>query len=72
MEKDKITTNKLIDTLESKGEVIITDGVKELFIEAVDDKEGYSYVSNTNEEFGNSSEAVEWALKEINSNISIK
>ncbi|WP_238884053.1 hypothetical protein [Clostridium sp. YIM B02551] len=71
MEKDNIMANNLIDTLETKGEITITDGVKELFIEAVDNKEGYSYVSNTNEEFGSSREAVEWAIKKAN-NTTIK
>ncbi|MDD7795375.1 hypothetical protein [Clostridium sp. 'White wine YQ'] len=67
MEKDKIMADKLIDTLEANGEISITVGTKEMFIEAVDNKEGYLYVSSTNEEFGSSREAVEWAIKKINS-----
>jgi len=66
MEQNPIVLNELIDVLEANGEISITDGIKELFIETVDDKEGYSYVSSTNEEFGNSREAVEWALEKLN------
>ncbi|WP_160671022.1 hypothetical protein [Clostridium sp. C8-1-8] len=65
MDEDFITLDELTESLEEKGEISITDGINELFIEAIDDKEGYSYVSSTNEEFDNSREAVEWAVKKI-------
>ncbi|EKQ53516.1 MULTISPECIES: hypothetical protein [unclassified Clostridium] len=65
MEANLTIPKELIDTLEANGEISMTDGVKELFIQSVDDKEGYSYVSSTNEEFGSSREAVEWALNEM-------
>lgn len=65
MEKNLTISEELIDTLEANGEISMTNGVKELFIETVDDKEGYSYVSSTNEEFGSSREAVEWAIKKM-------
>lgn len=58
--------DKLIDTLEAKGEISFNDGAKELFIQAVDDKEGYCYVSSTNEEFISGREAVEWAIEKMN------
>jgi len=58
--------DKLIDTLEAKGEISFNDGSKELFIQTVDDKEGYSYVSSTNQEFVSSRDAVEWAVEELN------
>lgn len=66
MEENLITPEELIDTLEANGTISMTDGIKELFIESVDDKEGYSYVSSTHEEFGSSREAVEWAINQIN------
>lgn len=62
----KIIIDKLIDTLEVKGEISFNDGAKELFIQTVDDKEGYSYVSSTNQEFISSRDAVEWAVEELN------
>lgn len=66
MEENLTMIEELIDTLETNGEISMTNGVKELFIESVDDKEGYSYVSSTHEEFGSSKEAVEWAIKRMN------
>ncbi|MBC2581697.1 hypothetical protein [Clostridium sp. DJ247] len=66
MEGNSIMLDELIDVLEENDEISITDGIKELFIETVDDKEGYSYVSSTNEEFGSSREAVEWAVEKMN------
>lgn len=61
MEANLTMPEELIDTLEENGEISMTDGVKELFIQSVDDKEGYSYVRSTNEEFG-SRKAVKWAI----------
>ncbi|GIM30561.1 hypothetical protein CPJCM30710_32270 [Clostridium polyendosporum] len=66
MEGNPIMLDELIGALEANGEISITDGTKEMFIQTVDDKEGYSYVSSTNEEFGSSREAVEWAIEKMN------
>lgn len=66
MEGRLIMPEELVDVLEEDGELSIYNGAKELFIQTVDDKEGYSYVSSTNEEFGSSREAVEWAINELN------
>ena len=66
MKGNLIMFNELIEVLETKGEISITDGINELFIQTVDDKEGYSYVSSTNKEFGSSQEAVEWAIEKMN------
>lgn len=66
MGENPAVLDKLIDSLEAKGEISITDGINELFIATVDDKEGYSYVSSTNKEFASSREAVEWAVDKMN------
>lgn len=66
MEVNSITPEELVETLETNGTISMTDGIKELFIESIDDKEGYSYVSSTNKEFGSSQEAVEWAIEQMN------
>lgn len=58
--------NEMVSILEKTGEISINDGYKELFIQAVDDKEGYEYVSSTNNEFKDSREAIEWALEKMN------
>lgn len=65
MEGRLIMPEELVDVLEEDGELSIYNGAKELFIQTVDDKEGYSYVSSTNEEFGSSREAVEWTINEL-------
>jgi hypothetical protein len=66
MDGNMLMPDELVDALEAKGEISISDGMKELFIQTVDDKEGYSYVSSTNEEFSSSREAVKWAIKKMN------
>ncbi|GFP75828.1 hypothetical protein [Clostridium fungisolvens] len=66
MEKNQKVIDELIDVLESKGEIILKNETNNLFIESIDDKEGYSYVSSTNEEFSTSKEAVEWLVKKMN------
>lgn len=65
MEGNLVKPEELVDVLEEDGELSIYDGVKEFFIQSVDDKEGYSYVSSTNQEFSSSREAAEWAMNEI-------
>ncbi|MTK12260.1 MAG: hypothetical protein F8N39_09265 [Clostridiaceae bacterium] len=69
MEGSLIKPEELVEVLEEDGELSIYNGAKELFIQTIDDKEGYSYVSSTNEEFGSSREAVEWAINELNKSI---
>jgi hypothetical protein len=66
MDGNMLMPDELVDALEAKGEISISDGMKELFIQTVDDKEGYSYVSSTNEEFTSSREAVKWAIEKMN------
>lgn len=65
MDKTQEIINELIGILEAKGEVSLS-GENNLFIESIDDKEGYSYVSSTNEEFATSKDAIEWLVKKMN------
>lgn len=53
---------ELIEALEDQGEITLTGEDNEIFIQTVDDKEGYGYVSNTNKEFEDAKEAIEWAV----------
>lgn len=69
MKENLIRPEELADVLEEDGELSIYNGVKELFIQSVDDKEGYSYVSSTNKEFGSSREAAEWAINELHKGV---
>jgi hypothetical protein len=66
MHKNGEIIDKIVSDLENLGEISINDGSKELFIQAVDDKEGYSYVSSTNREFRNSREAADWVVERMN------
>lgn len=62
---NKPEINDLINTLEINGEIKIFNNSGEIYIQSIDDKEGYSYVSNTDREFDSSKEAVEWAIEQI-------
>jgi hypothetical protein len=59
---EEILIEEMIEALEDSGEITITGEDNEIFIQTVDDKEGYSYVSNTNKEFDDAREAIEWAV----------
>jgi hypothetical protein len=65
MGKDPAEIDKIINALETEGEISVTAGSEELFIQSVDDKEGYAYVSSTNREFRDSREAAEWASEKM-------
>lgn len=53
------------ETLENNGEIRVSGEGNDIFIESVDDKEGYSYASNTNKEFESSRDAIEWAVEQF-------
>jgi hypothetical protein len=59
---DELLVQEMVDALESNGEITLSGEDLEIFIQSVDDKEGYAYVSNTNKEFELSMEAIEWAV----------
>jgi hypothetical protein len=59
---EELLIEEMIEALEDSGEITITGEDNEIFIQTVDDKEGYSYVSNTNKEFDDAREAIEWAV----------
>ncbi|WP_139904299.1 hypothetical protein [Clostridium thermarum] len=64
MYKNNELINNLIKEFEVKGEIAVNNGLEELFIEAMDDKGGYSYASSINKEFKDSREAQIEKLKE--------
>lgn len=59
---EELLIEEMIQSLEDNGEIRLNSEELELFIQSVDDKEGYSYVSNTNKEFDDAREAIEWAV----------
>jgi hypothetical protein len=58
---EELLIEELAQALENNGEITLSGEELDIFIQSVDDKEGYAYVSNTNKEFETSKEAVEWA-----------
>jgi hypothetical protein len=64
MDEDQII-EEIVDLLDNNGEVRISGDGSDIFIESVDDKEGYAYISNTNKEFESSHEAIEWAVEQF-------
>lgn len=59
---EELLLEEMTEALEANGEITLTGEDLEIFIQSVDDKEGYSYVSNTNKEFDDSRESIEWAV----------
>lgn len=59
---EELIIAELIEALEDQGEITLTGEDNEIFIQTVDDKEGYCYVSNTNKEFEDAKEAIDWAV----------
>jgi uncharacterized protein YwgA len=59
---EELLIEEMSQSLGNNGEITISGEELELFIQSVDDKEGYAYVSNTNKEFETSKEAIEWAV----------
>ncbi|OPJ61679.1 hypothetical protein [Clostridium oryzae] len=61
--EDKNTILEMADSLEKTGEVRITDGIKEIFIQVYEEDETL-FFSGSNE-FDSAVDAVEWAVNEL-------
>jgi hypothetical protein len=59
---EELMVEEMAEILENSGEITIRGEDLEVFVQSVDDKEGYAYVSNTHKEFETSMEAIEWAV----------
>jgi hypothetical protein len=59
---EELLIEEMSQALGNNGEITISGEELEIFIQSVDDKEGYAYVSNTNKEFETGMEAIEWAV----------
>lgn len=64
MEEEQLV-GEMIDILDENGEIRLSNIDLEVYIQSIDDKEGYSYISDTNDEFGTSKEAIEWAVDQF-------
>lgn len=58
-------TEEMIDILEDNGDIKLLNDETNISIQSVDDKEGYSYISNDHTKFESSREAVEWAIEQF-------
>jgi hypothetical protein len=65
MDEDEIMEG-MVQLLEANGELRAAGDGEEITVQSVDDKEGYSYVSNTHVEFDTSIDAVEWIIEQFN------
>ena len=55
---------EMIEGLQQNGEIRLTDGIREISIQAFEDEEPL-YVSSTNKEFDDAEEAVQWAVEQF-------
>jgi hypothetical protein len=65
MDEDEIM-EAMAELLKANGELRVTGAGEEITVQSVDDKEGYSYVSNTHMEFDTCIDAVEWIIEQFN------
>lgn len=61
MDNDKAMA-KMIDSLEINGEIRFFNTDMDIYIQSIDSKEGFSYITRDGIEFDSSQEAVEWAV----------
>lgn len=59
---NEVLRQEMIDSLEQNGEIRITDGIREVYIQSFDDEGPTVYVSNTNKEFDDVNEAIDWSI----------
>lgn len=55
---------EMIEGLQQNGEIRLTDGLREISIQAYDEDDSL-YVSNTNKEFEDAEEAIQWAVDQF-------
>ncbi len=53
---------EMVDGLEQNGEIRLTDGIREVYIQSFEEDGESLYVSNTNKEFDDADEAIQWAV----------
>lgn len=61
MYKDR-AMDKMAVSLEEKGEIKFFSADMNVYIQSIDSKEGYSYITPGGNEFDSSHEAVQWAI----------
>lgn len=71
MDEDMIF-EEMVNSLEANGEIRLTGDGVDISIHSIDDKEGYSYISNNNKQFDESQEAIEWAILQFDGSENIE
>lgn len=61
----KRAMDKMIEYLENNGEIRFVNPDVDIYIQSIDPKEGYAYITQDGTEFDNSFEAVEWAVRKF-------
>lgn len=56
---------EMVEGLEQNGEIRLTDGLREIYIQSFEEDGDTLYVSNTNKEFDNAEDAVLWAVNQF-------
>ncbi|WP_139904865.1 hypothetical protein [Clostridium thermarum] len=56
---------EMVEGLEENGEIRITDGLREIYIQSFDEDGEVIYVSNNNKEFEKAEDAIQWAINQF-------
>jgi hypothetical protein len=56
---------EMVEGLEQNGEIRITDGLREVYIQSFEEDGDILYVGNTNKEFDDAEDAVQWAVNQF-------
>lgn len=56
---------EMVEGLEQNGEIRLTDGMKEIYIQSFEEEGELLYVSSPNREFDDAEEAIQWAVTQF-------
>lgn len=56
---------EMIEGLELNGEIRITDGIREVYIQSYDEDGSLIYIAGSNKEFDDPDEAIQWAIDQF-------
>ncbi|WP_163192506.1 hypothetical protein [Clostridium thermarum] len=62
---DKDIILEMVEGLEENGEIRMTDGLREIYIQSFDEDGEVIYVSNNNKEFEEAEDAIQWAINQF-------
>lgn len=56
---------EMVEGLEQNGEIRLTDGLREVYIQSFEEDGETLYISNTNKEFEDAEDAIQWAVNQF-------